>query len=153
MNIAQNQLFQDGNHRTALENMFDSLSYQGLSIRFDTQGNPEVDGFRLYVQLKSLTDVTGKWPVNEPARVETEMIKLLKDVVRIRDVTWDERVGLAKFVKVDTPVVLKQVDDLHKRLMNIVKEQGKPAAQAEYKKIKATDPLLYFRHHYLWGDI
>lgn len=153
MSIAENQLFQDGNHRTALENMFDSLSYQGLSIRFDTKGNPEVDGFRLYVQLKSLTDSTGKWPLNQPDRVKTEMVKLLKDVVRIRDVAWDERLGLAKFVKVDTPLVLKQVDDLHKRLMDIVKEKGKLAAQEEYKKIKISDPLLYFRHLYLWGDI
>ena len=33
--IAENQNFRDGNHRTALENMFDTLNYQGLSIRFD----------------------------------------------------------------------------------------------------------------------
>jgi hypothetical protein len=144
---------QDGNHKTALENMFDSLSCQGLSIRFDTKGNPEVDGFRLYVQLKSLTDITSKWPLNQPDRVKTEMVKLLKDVVRIRDVTWDERLGLAKFVKVDTPLVLKQVDNLHTKLMGIIKDNGKAAAQEEYKKLKASDPLLYFRHHYLWGDI
>jgi hypothetical protein len=144
---------QDGNHKTALENMFDSLSCQGLSIRFDTKGNPEVDGFRLCAQLKSLTDITGKWPLNQPDRVKTEMVNLLKDVVRIRDVTWDERLGLAKFVKVDTPLVLKQVDNLHTKLMGIIKDKGNVPAQEEYKKLKAWDPLLYFRHHYWWGDI
>jgi hypothetical protein len=153
VSIGGNQLFQDGNHRTALENMFDSLSHQGLSIRFDTKGNPEVDGFRLYVQLKSLTESTGKWPLDQPDRVKTEMVKLLMDVVRIRDVTWDERLRLARFVKVDIPLVLKQVDNLHTKLMGIVMDEGKVAAQEEYKKLKASDPLLYFRHYYLWGDI
>lgn len=153
MSVAENQSFQDGNHRTALENMFDSLNYQGLSIRFDTKGNPEVDGFRLYVQLKSLTNNIGKWPLYEPARVRTEMIKLLKDVVRIRDVSWEERLGLAKFVKVDIPLVLEAVVVLHNQLMETEKSKRKWAAQEEYKAVKMKDPVLYFRHHYVWGEI
>ena len=135
-----------------MENMFDVLNYEGLSIRFDTAGNPEVDGFRLYVQLKSITDSTGIWPVGDRDRVRKEMVKLLKDVVRIRNVAWEERLELAKFVKVDIPLALVKVGELHAELVRIKEEEGKPAAELYYKKMKRDNPLLYFRHVYLWGS-
>ena len=153
MNIANSQDFRDGNHRTALQYMFDTLNYKGLSIKFDTAGNPEADGFRLYVQLKSLTDQTGKWPLGDRPRVKSEMVKLLKDVVQIRDVTWEERLRLAEFVKTDIPRVLAEVDALHDLLRKIEREQGKRAAEEYYKELKKTNPLLYHRHLYLWGNI
>lgn len=153
MAIANNQEFRDGNHRTALQYMFDTLNYQGLNIKFDTAGNPEADGFRIYVQLKSLTDNTGIWPLNDRPRVKAEMVKLLKAVVLIRDVAWEERLRLAEFVKADIPHVLAEVDELHQRLREIEISQGKRAAEEYYKGLRKTNPLLYYRHLYLWGNI
>ena len=153
MKIASYQESRDGNHRTALEHMFDTLNYQGLSIKFDTAGNPEADGFRLYVQLKSLTDETGKWPLGDRPRVKTEMVKLLKAVVRINDVAWAERLRLAEFVKVDIPRVLAEVGALRQKLKDMERNQGKRTAEEYYKSVRKTNPLLYFRHLYLWGNI
>lgn len=153
MSIANNQDFRDGNHRTALEYMFDTLNYQGLNIKFDTAGNPEADGFRLYVQLKSLTDQTGKWRLGDRTRVKTEMVKLLRSVVRVSDIAWAERLRLAEFVKVDIPRVLAEVDALHQNLRDIERKQGKRAAEECYKALRKSNPLLYYRHLYLWGNI
>jgi len=149
--IAENQLFQDGNHRTALLAMFDSLHEQGLGIKFD-DGNPEVDGFRLYVQLKSLTDPTGKWPAGQPDRVKAEMVKLLKNVVRIRDVPWSERLGLAEFVKTKIPAILNQVGLEYRKLAEISTKMGKAAAQIEARNLKRADQQLYSRVCYYYGD-
>ena len=157
VHIGKSQSFQDGNHRTALEEIFDSLNYQGLSIKFDLKGKPEVDGFRLYVQLKSLTDDVGKWTKEDTVRVKKEMDKLLKDVVQIRDVTSDERIGLAKFVKVEIPTILKEVDGLHKELMAIkmdtAKGKGTVGAQQKLKGLKQSKPVLYSRYIYMYGEI
>ena len=154
MNIANSQNFRDGNHRTALQYMFDTLNYQGLSIKFDTAGKPEADGFRLYVQLKSLTDQTGRWPLGDWSRVKEEMVKLLRDAVRnLNDITWAERLRLAEFVKVDIPRILAEVDALHQKLRDIEIREGKRAAEEYYKGLRKTNPLLYYRHLYLWGNI
>lgn len=49
------------NHRTTTEHYsFDTLSCQGLNTKFDSKGNPEADGFRLYGQLSIHTDRSGK---------------------------------------------------------------------------------------------
>lgn len=77
--------------------------------------------------------------MNQPDTAEPETIKLLKDVVRIRDVTWDERVRMANFVKIDTPVILKQVNDLHNKRMDILKGEGKTAAREEYTEVRAIE--------------
>ena len=119
INIVGNQHFQDENHRTVPENVFDSLNYQGLSTRFDTNGYAEVDGFRLHLQFKGLTGGTSIWPLDQPARAKTEMVKLLKDVARIRVTNGDERFGLARFAK------------------------GKVAAQEEYQKLRIQGPHGY----------
>ncbi|KAH8794582.1 hypothetical protein DL96DRAFT_1650770 [Flagelloscypha sp. PMI_526] len=53
--VGVDQLFVDGNHRTALMTMFEAISYQGLHVTND------VDVFRLYVEMKSLTVSVGNF--------------------------------------------------------------------------------------------
>lgn len=49
VNFAANQVFNEGNHRTALLSIFEAISYAGLHITDD------VDVFRLYMNLRPLT--------------------------------------------------------------------------------------------------
>ncbi|KAH8824332.1 hypothetical protein DL96DRAFT_1613767 [Flagelloscypha sp. PMI_526] len=125
ISIAENQRFQDGNHRTALVTMFEMISSAGLHVRYD------VNMFRLYVFMKCLSDDVGEFPRHTSAESKVAMIGIMNRSVFIRVITdqdiafaaeggarprgslipvaFNEREGLARTVKHDLPQQLQEV--------------------------------------------
>lgn len=146
--MAQN--FQDGNHRTALLAMFESLAHSGLLIA------PEVDYFRIYVNIKCLTDNVGSWGKKSEAEVKTAVVKLMKDVVRIRPVTYAARMALAGLIKTDLSQSLADVETFRKGLDEKIKgktndEKWAILAKA-YAEAKVKQPKTFSRFQFLYPN-
>ncbi|KAH8834986.1 hypothetical protein DL96DRAFT_17921 [Flagelloscypha sp. PMI_526] len=146
--LAVSQRFNDGNHRTALLSLLETVTYAGLHI------TPDVDIFRLYINLKSLTEKIGlidrtkrkvqivlnptpeqkekqdadiqkatKEFEDNKTLVKGEMVKLMKDVVRISPspqvpnapITFLDRMGLIHMAKFYVPIQVKEVGNISER--------------------------------------
>ncbi|KAF7330166.1 hypothetical protein MVEN_02453200 [Mycena venus] len=154
--MATSQDFKDGNHRTSLLYLFESVAHAGLTIGAD------VDYFRLYVNLKSLTDDVGQFKRKTETEVREAMTKLMKDVVRIRPtpgdsttpVKWANRMKLADLVKTDLAQSLKDVDDYRKALEKAVEgkkdEEKWKIIREMNRKTRVEKPKLFGRFQFLW---
>ncbi|KAH8824282.1 hypothetical protein DL96DRAFT_1613585 [Flagelloscypha sp. PMI_526] len=169
LSIAQNQRFEDGNHRTALIAMFERISMAGLHITAD------VDIFRLYVNLKYLTDNIGSFggpPVEgeteqekrerKEREVKSSMIKLLKDVVRIRatagsttPVSYHDRIWLANTAKTEVPAQLREVS-LYKAALDAAVaaatglDNKRTAIRVMNRTAKADKPQMFARFKFMY---
>ncbi|KAF8209648.1 hypothetical protein K438DRAFT_1929963 [Mycena galopus ATCC 62051] len=155
--IAGNQAFVDGNHRTALLAMFEHILSAGLHI------TSNVDIFRLYVQMKSLTDDVGSFKKTDEAHVRQSMIKLMKDVVRIHPspavptapVTFNDRLRLALTAKNDVSKQLAAAVDYKRRLDAAIAQKHTELERREVirswnSKTKKENPKLFGHFQFIY---